>query len=107
MLNYYEQLQHPLWFKKRDEIILRDNNTCRVCGDKTHIHQVHHLCYLPDTHLWEYDDELMITTCLKDHQILNLILPKLSGLLAFKIITGDIDPQNINWLIDLLKHVKI
>ena len=106
MLTLSEQYKHELWTRKSNEIKARDNDTCLVCGDKTHRHDVHHLCYFPDLHIWEYDNELLITVCRTHHEILNLELPKLAGLIAFKILTSEIDPNNIDWLIDLLKEVK-
>ena len=101
-LSLSEQYKHPLWEQKSKEIKLRDGDCCRICKDSMHRLDVHHICYLPDLLLWEYDNELLITVCKKHHELLTFDLPKLSGLIAFRILTQDIDPQNIDNLIEIL-----
>jgi 5-methylcytosine-specific restriction endonuclease McrA len=88
MLSYSEQMQHPLWIAKREQIFKRDNHSCKICGDSTHRIQVHHLCYFPDLLAWEYDDELMKTVCLKHHNQLTYDMPKLAGLISWNILFG-------------------
>jgi hypothetical protein len=102
-LSYKEQLIHPLWIKKSEEIKERDDHKCRICGDSLHWLNVHHLCYLPDLLLWEYDDELMITTCRIHHEILNIELPKLAGIIAFQALSDNID---LVQLFDLIKNLN-
>jgi 5-methylcytosine-specific restriction endonuclease McrA len=103
MLSRAEQYRHPKWLEKAEEIKQRDNYTCRVCGDKSHNKDVHHICYFPDTHLWEYDDELLITVCRQHHEMLTYDLPKIAGLIAFKLLT-EIDIISLNNVIDILKN---
>ena len=102
-LSYYEQLQHPLWIKKKQEILNRDGRSCRVCGSELHKLDVHHLCYLPDLLLWEYDDELMITVCKKHHEQLTYDLPKVAGLIAFNCLINGIDLSLLNEILITLK----
>lgn len=102
-LSYYEQLTHPLWIIKAFEIQTRDNFTCVICGSTLHKLEVHHLCYLPDLLLWEYDDELMVTVCKKHHTQLTYDLPKLAGLIAFHCLLENID---LTTLIQTLIHLK-
>jgi 5-methylcytosine-specific restriction endonuclease McrA len=78
---YEELLQSPEWGKRREEILLRDNFQCRVCGSRNQL-QVHHRQY----HFlnskgdfkkpWEYDDINLITLCgschERGHQIFNV-----------------------------------
>ena len=90
MLSYKEQLHHPNWIQKKEEIFKRDNYKCLICGDGLHRIQVHHICYLPDLLAWEYDNEIMKTVCLKHHELLTFELPKLAGLLAWDILIGKI-----------------
>ena len=98
-LSYYEQITHPLWIKKRDEILERDNYTCQICKSNLHKVEVHHLCYFPDLLAWEYDDELMVTVCKKHHTQLTYDLPKIAGLIAFQCLKQNID---LNTIIELL-----
>lgn len=103
-LSLSEQYKHPLWEIKSKEIKLRDGDACVICDDSLHRLDVHHICYLPDLLLWEYDNELMITVCRKCHDKLNLELPKLAGLIALKILTSHIDVTNIDNLINILQN---
>jgi hypothetical protein len=50
---YTEYMNSPEWKKKRDEIMIRDNYTCNICGNPAQ--QVHHLSYVhkPDEYTWE------------------------------------------------------
>jgi len=67
MNKYSELLKHPLWQKKRLEIMDRDNWMCRLCGDvKTTLH-VHHNIYLKNKKPWEYKGVNLITLCEKCH----------------------------------------
>lgn len=98
-LSYYEQLQHPLWHKKRLEILQRDDYKCQICGSNIHKLEIHHLCYFPDLLVWEYDDELMITVCKKHHLQLTYDLPKISGLIAFNCLKSGIDLSTVSELL--------
>ena len=86
-MNYYQQLKHANWQRKRAEIFERDNFKCRVCQSEMEL-QAHHLYYLPDTFIWDYDMEAYLTVCKDHHEILNKELPKLAGIIALKILTG-------------------
>ena len=95
-MNYYNQLKHANWQRKRFEIFKRDNYKCRICKSEIEL-QVHHLYYIPEILIWDYDTEAMITVCKEHHEILNKELPKLAGIIAFKILTGiDVNNFNIN-----------
>jgi 5-methylcytosine-specific restriction endonuclease McrA len=102
-LSYREQMTHPLWIKKRNEILQRDGYACRICGSILHKLEVHHLCYFPDLLAWEYDDELIITVCGKHHTQLTYDMPKISGLIAFECLKKNID---LNTIMDSLKRIK-
>ena len=90
-MKYSDQIKHPKWQKKRLEIMSRDKWTCRVCGDMDNQLQVHHLYYLPNTLIWDYDDECCVTLCWECHQQITKDLPKLAGIIAFKILSKEID----------------
>lgn len=102
MLSYKDQINHPNWQKCRLRIFERDKFACKICGNTELQLQVHHLCYFPKLHLWDYDDELMITVCPEHHQQLNIDLPKIAGIIAFQILKGNIDVCNITNLLKLL-----
>lgn len=102
-LSYREQMNHPLWFRKRDEILERDDYTCQICGSNLHRVDVHHLCYFPDLLAWEYDNELMVTVCNKHHTQLTYDLPKVSGLIALYCLKENID---LTTICDVLLKIK-
>ena len=90
-MTYREQLQHPKWQKKRLEIMQRDKWTCLSCAQMDHTLHVHHLYYMPKLKAWEYDNDGMVTVCYECHDKLTKDLPKLAGIIAFKILIKDID----------------
>jgi hypothetical protein len=67
-MNYVEQLKHPLWQKKRLEVMQRDNFGCKSCGMGDQQLHVHHKYYKKNTLLWEYPDESLITLCGNCHK---------------------------------------
>jgi 5-methylcytosine-specific restriction endonuclease McrA len=89
--SYSNQIKHPKWQKLRLKIFERDNFTCSCCSSKEKQLQVHHLYYLPNTLIWNYDEEALVTVCYKCHEILTKELPKLSGLIAFNILSNKLD----------------
>jgi 5-methylcytosine-specific restriction endonuclease McrA len=92
-LTYKEQLKDGRWQRKRLEIMERDGFKCRCCKSTNDL-TVHHLYYLPNTLLWEYENEGMVTICKTDHDKITFELAKLGGLVAFKILTGEFDLFN-------------
>lgn len=103
-LSYTEQLKHPLWIRKRSQILERDGFSCRICGTNLHRLEVHHLCYFSDLLVWEYDDELMVTVCGKHHEQLHE-LHKTTGLIAFQCLKENIDLNTINELLLRIKDI--
>ena len=66
--NYAELLKDPRWIKRRNEILIRDKNTCQGCGCKDKYLHVHHKRYINGLKPWEYDDDELITLCEECHQ---------------------------------------
>lgn len=64
---YHQQLEHPLWIRKRSQILKRDEYQCRLCGS-THSLQVHHIKYSKDKKAWEYPNSDLITLCEDCHK---------------------------------------
>lgn len=63
---YQQQLQHPLWLKKRGIILNRDQHKCVQCGSE-HDLQVHHTRYTKGKKAWEYPNATLVTLCKKCH----------------------------------------
>jgi hypothetical protein len=60
---YQKKLAHPKWQKKRLVIMQRDNFYCQYCNVADEELHVHHRYYLPNTEIWDYPDESLITLC--------------------------------------------
>lgn len=65
-MTYSEKLRHPLWQKKRLNILERDNWKCQFCSCDTRNLQVHHVLY-KKRDPWDYPDYLYQTLCDKCH----------------------------------------
>jgi len=90
-MSYKNEIKHPLWQRKRLEIMQRDNFECQICKSKENSLNVHHIYYLPNTKIWEYDNEGLTTICEKCHSKITFDLAKISGIISFKIIQKNID----------------
>lgn len=72
-MTYEEKLLDPKWQRKKAEILIRDNYTCRSCGSKDVTLHAHHIFYVPETDPWDYKDEALITYCEICHNTQHLI----------------------------------
>jgi len=89
IMTYFEQIKSPLWQKKRLEILQRDNFTCRSCdvGD-SQLH-VHHLRYIKNKMIWEYEDCFLITVCEDCHKQITLTNESIKNIFQSSITTTD------------------
>lgn len=70
-LSYKQHLFNKKWKEKRNEILIRDQHKCRICGSTDNL-TVHHTQYhiTPDGKKylpWMYDNKYLITLCEKCH----------------------------------------
>ena len=70
-MNYKEQYSHPKWQKKRLEILERDDWKCQSCGNTKSTLHVHHMEYIKDNKIWDYDNNNFITYCESCHEIIH------------------------------------
>lgn len=68
MRTYAEKLKHPLWQRKRLEILNRDGFKCRGCGNGEKTLHVHHLKYTRGRDPWDYPDASLVTLCEVCHE---------------------------------------
>lgn len=67
MSAYSERLKHPMWQRKRLEILERDNFMCTQCdADDEQLH-VHHLFYVKGREPWDYPSLSLTTLCHECH----------------------------------------
>lgn len=67
---YDQQLKDIRWKFKADNIRIRDNHKCRLCGAKNIQLDVHHIRYT-GCEAWDYDDGDLVTLCHKCHEELH------------------------------------
>ncbi len=96
-IEFSDQYKHPLWQKKRLEILKRDDFNCVGCGASDKQLHVHHGYYEINMMLWEYDNNTMITLCEKCHKKVDIQKRELHKKIAklylcqWKLITSTID----------------
>ena len=62
-LTYYQQTQHPLWQKKRLEVLKLHNFTCQECESTETTLHVHHPIYKRGAMIWDYDKSELMCLC--------------------------------------------
>ena len=67
---YDQQLKDIRWKFKADNIRIRDNHRCRLCGAKNTQLDVHHIRYT-GCEAWDYDDGDLVTLCHRCHEELH------------------------------------
>jgi hypothetical protein len=62
-MTYHQQIKHPLWQKKRLEVLEYRNFECENCGGKEEELNVHHPFYKRGAMIWGYDKEELRCLC--------------------------------------------
>lgn len=99
-MSYKQQLAHPLWQKKRLEILERDNWACAWCGVTDKMLHIHHLCYSKGKMAWEAENDSLIAICKDCHEVSHLknlteFENNLIQLIKINAMTGNPYSQNI------------
>lgn len=63
MNKYSEAYNHPLWQKKRLEVMERAGFKCEMCGDADSQLYVHHHYYVAKRKPWEYESDALSVLC--------------------------------------------
>lgn len=100
---YRELLKHPLWQKKRLEILTRDNWCCFYCGDTESTLHVHHECYIGENP-WDTPEECLTTLCESCHQVFYKLNPLESFLTQCLLSQGKIKGESLEYF-ELTKKV--
>ena len=77
MKTYFQLLQHPLWQKKRLEILQCASFLCEMCGDADRQLQIHHSYYERGLKPWEYPDESLHCLCEPCHKEAQRVMTEL------------------------------
>lgn len=67
-MQYHEQLNHPLWQKKRLEVMESKGFKCENCGSKNNQLNVHHPFYKRGAMIWQYEKEELKCLCNECHK---------------------------------------
>lgn len=60
---WHDLYKHPLWIKKRAQILKRDNYKCTVCGSVIILHVHHTYYYKGEIQPWAYPNSCLLTLC--------------------------------------------
>lgn len=82
-MKYHDQLKHPLWQKKRLEVMEYYKFTCEECGAKEDTLNVHHPFYKRGAMIWDYEVDELNCLCEKCHKETHAIDEKLRHALSF------------------------
>lgn len=66
-MSYSEKLKDVRWQCKRREILERDENKCKHCGEVEGQMHVHHTSYSRGREPWEYENDSLVTLCWACH----------------------------------------
>ncbi|MFA5299986.1 MAG: hypothetical protein WC389_17505 [Lutibacter sp.] len=69
-MRYNDKLKHPLWQKKRLQIMERDGFKCLNCGDDETELQIHHLKYEYGLAPWKSNNSDLVCLCKNCHSVL-------------------------------------
>lgn len=81
-MTYHQQLKHPLWQKKRLEVLEDRGFECESCGEKEKQLHVHHSYYRRGAMIWEYEKEELRVFCDRCHKDEHAIDEKIRSVLA-------------------------
>lgn len=72
-MKYHEQIKHPLWQRKRLEVLELNGFKCQDCGAKEEELHVHHPFYKRGAMIWDYETNDLRCLCHKCHKEIHVI----------------------------------
>lgn len=81
-MTYSEMLRHPLWQRKRLEVLEHEAFACSVCCDDESPLHVHHRRYIKGRKPWEYEADDLVVLCESCHEEAHAIKDKQTDLFA-------------------------
>lgn len=99
MSDFFENYKHPLWQKKRLEIMQAAGFRCQDCGSEDDTLNVHHAYYIKGNKPWEYPGESLRCLCETCHK------ERHAKLEALRYIVGLLPPQEVDQVIGYAKGV--
>lgn len=68
VMEWKDQYKHPLWQKKRLEVLDSANYQCERCFDDESQLHVHHKHYIKGRKIWEYESSELVALCSSCHE---------------------------------------
>ena len=100
-MKYHEQIKHPLWQKKRLEVLGANRFECENCGSKEDTLHVHHPYYKRNAMIWDYENEELQCLCNKCHKNIHALDEKIKSALS---LCGSSDKNQILGYIDAIQN---
>lgn len=88
-MNYAQQMKHPMWQKKRLEVLEQHSFECESCGAADQELHVHHPFYTRGAMIWEYASEDLHCLCHKCHKDAHALDVRVRELLADRNVCKD------------------
>lgn len=96
-MKYHEQIKHPLWQKKRLEVLRLHNFECENCGTSEIELHVHHPYYKRGAMIWDYDLEELECLCTVCHKEAHALDERIKKALA-KLSSPSFKHQALGYL---------
>lgn len=81
-MTYADDLKHPLWQRRRLEVLQRADFVCQRCGAHDRQLHAHHKVYVRGRRLWDYLDDQLECLCEDCHTLAHEQKTKLDLLIA-------------------------
>lgn len=91
--SYSEKLKHPLWQKKRLEVLELYGFSCAYCGSEDKTLHVHHKIYEKGRDPWDYPSSSLVSLCVDCHESRHSLVNEINS------IIGSMDPGEIKRLL--------
>lgn len=101
-MSYSEKLKHPKWQKKRLEILERDEFTCKNCGDSSSELHVHHIKYVFNTEIWDYENQYLITLCKVCHNKISELKKDVKHRIDIDFVYSD-ELDEISYILEIIE----
>lgn len=82
VMDFFEQYKHPLWQKKRLEVLQAADFLCERCCDAESPLHVHHKRYVKGRKVWDYDKSELVVLCDTCHETAHAEKENIQSLIA-------------------------
>lgn len=72
-LKYHDQIKHPLWQKKRLEVMQARDFRCQECYAEENTLHIHHTFYKTGAMIWDYSVNELKCLCMKCHKEIHAV----------------------------------